>query len=73
MSSWQQKLKDRIKYLEEENFKLNQQIAFVNRENKILIDVQRSATVMTIALEKTTEAMTQLVCSATTIMQRAGR
>lgn len=72
MKSWQQKLKDRIKYLEEQNLGLNQQIALLSRENKLLHEIHKSSTVMTIALEKTTEAMVQLVASATTIT-KAGR
>jgi hypothetical protein len=70
MISWQRELKERVKYLEEENIKLKQQIEFASRENRLLHDIHKSSTVMTIALEKTTEAMTQLVTTAATQMQR---
>jgi hypothetical protein len=70
MTSWQSKLRNRSIYLEEENFKLNQQVAALSKENALLSKLVMGPPTIMIACEKIVEGAAQLVLSANNILGR---
>ena len=68
-----QRLIIRVRYLEEENLKLNQQIAYQVKELTILRHFANAPPTVMIACEKLVEAATQLTTNANNLIDRMGR
>ena len=73
MTSWQETLKNRVQYLENENLKLNQQIAMLTRENVVLSRLANAPPTIMIACEKIVESAAQLTTSANELLKREGK
>jgi hypothetical protein len=73
MTSWQKTLKNRVQYLENENLKLNQQIAMLTRENVVLSRLANAPPTIMIACEKIVESAAQLTTSANELLKREGK
>ena len=73
MTSWQETLKNRVQYLENENLKLNQQIAMLTRENEVLSRLANAPPTIMIACEKIVESAAQLTTSANELLKRGGQ
>ena len=73
MTSWQETLKNKVQYLENENLKLNHQIAMLTRENAVLSRLANAPPTIMIACEKIVESAAQLTTSANELLKRGGQ
>jgi len=71
--SWQQEIRDRVKYLENENFRLCQELALSQQKVKFLSHFTDGPPTLMIACEKVVEAAAQIATSATTILREGRR
>ena len=62
--SWQQEMRDRIKSLQDENLRLNQQIAMLSKQVSILEPIVKGPPTMMIACERIVDAAAHLVGDA---------
>ena len=68
--SWQQKLQDRNKVLEDENWKLRMQMMELVARLELANSYAKTPPTFMIACEKVVESAAQLTCSANTLIQK---
>ena len=71
MHSWQQSLKNRVKSLEDENLKLNGQIALLVRENNLLNKLVSGPPTIMIACEKVVDSAARVTESVNNILEKS--